>query len=133
MAEAKKEAEKNKYDLMIIDSAPGTGCPVNAALFDANFAILVTEPTPSAFSDLQKILAVVGHFKIPYRLIINKWDMNPEFSQDIKSKFSDKILGKISYDQKIFEAISSLTPIMETNLKAKKEIIKIYHNIKENL
>jgi MinD superfamily P-loop ATPase len=133
VAEAKKEAEKFPYDLMIIDSAPGTGCPVNAALFDANFAILVTEPTPSGFSDLQKILNVVNHFKIPYRLIVNKWDMNPEFSQSIESKFNNKILGKISYDQKIFKAISLLTPIVETNLKAKKEIIKIFQKIKENL
>jgi len=133
VAEAKGEAEKFEYDLMVIDSAPGTGCPVNAALFDANFVILVTEPTPSAFSDLQKILAVVNHFKIPYQLIINKWDMNPDFSQNVENKFNSKILGKISYNQKIFKAISSLTPIMRTNLKTKEEIIKIYHNIKENL
>jgi MinD superfamily P-loop ATPase len=129
VAEAKQEAEKIQYDLMIIDSAPGTGCPVNAALFDANFAILVTEPTPSAFSDLQKILNVVNHFKIPYHLIINKWDMNLEFSQSIEDKFINKILGKISYDQNIFKAISSLTPIMETNLKAKKEIMQFFNRL----
>jgi len=131
VAEAKKEAEKFEYDLMIIDSAPGTGCPVNAALFDANFVVLVTEPTPSGFSDLQKILAVVGHFQIPYRLVINKWDMNPEFSQKVEKKFYDKILGKISYDQNIFKAIANLTPIMETNLKAKEEIKQIYQKLNE--
>ena len=131
VAEAKKQAEKFKYDLMIIDSAPGTGCPVNAALFDANFVILVTEPTPSGFSDLEKILDVVNHFKIPYRLVINKWDMNPEFSQTIESKFSDKILGEISYDQNIFKAISNLTPIMETNLRAKEEIKQIFEKLNE--
>jgi MinD superfamily P-loop ATPase len=129
VAEAKKEAEKFEYDSMIIDSAPGTGCPVNAALFDANFVVLVTEPTPSGFSDLEKILAVVKHFKIPYRLVINKWDMNPQFSQKVENQFKDKILGKISYDQKIFRAISNLTPIMETNLKAKKEIEAIFKRL----
>ena len=126
VAEAKKEAEKFDYDIMVIDSAPGTGCPVNAALFDANFAILVTEPTPSAFSDLEKILAVIDHFRIPYRLIINKWDIDPKFGQKVEKTFSGRILGKISYDQKIFKAISNLTPIMETSLKAKEEIVQIF-------
>jgi MinD superfamily P-loop ATPase len=133
VAEAKKEAEKFEYDLMIIDSAPGTGCPVNAALFDANFAVLVTEPTPSGFSDLQKILAVVDHFQIPYRLVINKWDMNPEFSQKVEKNFYDKILGKISYDQNIFKAIANLTPIMETNLKAKEEITQIFAKLQKEV
>jgi MinD superfamily P-loop ATPase len=129
VAEAKKEAEKFPYDLMIIDSAPGTGCPVNAALFDANFVVLVTEPTPSGFSDFQKILAVVNHFKIPYRLIINKWDMDATFSRKLESQFGGKILGKISYDQQIFKTIANLTPIMEMNLKAREEIKEIYKKL----
>lgn len=130
VAELKKEAEKFSHEIMIVDSAPGTGCPVNAALLDANFVILITEPTPSGFSDLEKILAVVEHFKIPYRLVINKWDINLKFSQRIEKDFRGKVLGKISYDQKIFKAIANLKPIMETNLKAKTEIKQIFNRLK---
>jgi len=133
VAELKEEASKFNYEIMIIDSAPGTGCPVNAAMFDADLAILVTEPTPSGISDLKRVLDVVNHFRIPYWIVINKWDINPEFTQKIEKEFSGKIIGKISYDKKIFKAISSLVPIMKTNLKAKKEIVKIYQKIKESL
>lgn len=133
VAEAKKEAEIFKYDFMIIDSAPGTGCPVNAALFDANFAVLITEPTPSGFSDLEKILAVVDHFKISYRLIINKWDINPKFSKKIENEFKNKILGKISYDQNIFKAVSNLKPILETKTQTKQEIIQIFNKLENDL
>ena len=113
---------------MIIDSAPGTGCPVIAALRDANFVILITEPTPSGFSDLKRVLEVVNHFNVPWGLVINKWDINPQLSDKIE-KWAGKFLGKISYDKEIFKAISHLTPILETNLKAKKEIRKIFEKL----
>lgn len=48
------------------DSA-GIGCPVIASLKGASFVVLVTEPTPSGFSDLKRILEIVNYFKIPYR------------------------------------------------------------------
>jgi MinD superfamily P-loop ATPase len=133
VAELKKEANEFHYEIMLIDSAPGTGCPVNAAMLDANLAILVTEPTPSGISDLKRVLEVVNHFGIPYWVVINKWDINPESTQRIEKEFSGKILGKISYDKNIFKAISKLIPIVKTNLKAKDEIIKIFLKIKENL
>lgn len=129
VVEIKKEAEKYKHDLMLIDSAPGTGCPVIASLQDTNFAILITEPTPSAFSDLKRVLQVVNHFNIPFGVVVNKWDINPEFIRKINKEFKDKFLGKISYDKNIFKAIANLKPIMETNLKAKKEIKVIFKKI----
>jgi len=128
----KQRAEKLKGKLMLIDSAPGTGCPVIASLQDANFAILVTEPTPSGFSDLKRVLEVVNHFKISWRLVINKWDINSPLSNKIEKWAGKKILGKISYDKKIFKAIANLTPILETNLNVKKEIIQIFNKLKIN-
>ena len=125
----KTEAEKFAYNIMIIDSAPGTGCPVTAALRDANFVVLVAEPTLSGFSDLKRVLKVVNYFKIPYKVVINKWDINSGLSKKIERWAKDKFLGKISYDKKIFQAVSNLTPILETNLRAKEEIIKIYNKL----
>ncbi|MCD6233103.1 ATP-binding protein [bacterium] len=129
----KFEAEKFNYDLMIIDSAPGTGCPVIAALRDANFAVLVTEPTLSAFSDLKKVLEVVEHFKIPWGLIVNKWGINNVLAAEIRKYANKKFLGKVSYDRKIFQAVSNLTPILETRLKAREEIEKIYYKLNKLL
>jgi MinD superfamily P-loop ATPase len=129
VAEIKKQAEKFEYDLALIDSAPGTGCPVIASLQGANFVILITEPTPSGFSDLKRVLEVVNHFNIAWGLVINKWDINKTLSQKIEKIFKGKFLGKISYDKKIFTEISKLTPILETNLKAKREIKTIFKKL----
>ena len=133
VAEIKKEADKFNYNLQIIDSAPGTGCPVIAVLQDSNFAVLITEPTPSGFSDLKRVLKVVNHFRIPWRLVINKWDINPELSKKMEKEVSKRFLGRISYDKKIFKAIANLTPIMETNLKAKTEIKDIFKKLNKIL
>jgi len=127
----KAEAEKFKHDLMLIDSAPGTGCPVVASLRSSNFAVLVTEPTPSGFSDLKRVLEVVNHFNVPWGLVINKWDINKKLSNQMGKWARNKLIGKISYDKQIFKAISNLTPILETNLKTKKEIKIIFNKIRK--
>lgn len=120
------------YEIMLIDSAPGTGCPVIASLQDSNFAILITEPTRSGFTDLKRVLEVVNHFNIPYGVVINKWDINKNLSQKIEKWAKEKFSGKISYDKKIFEAIANLTPIMKTNLRAKQEITEVYNKLKND-
>jgi len=117
-------------EIMLIDSSPGTGCPVIASLQGADFALLVTEPTPSGFADLKRVLKVVNHFKIPWGLVINKYDINLQLSNKIKKWSKGKFLGNISYDKNIFKSISDLVPIMETSLKAKKEIKLIYNKLK---
>jgi len=129
VTEIKKEAAQFDYQIMLIDSAPGTGCPVIASLMGANFTVLITEPTPSGFSDLKKVLKVIKHFNIPYSLVINKWDINKSLSRRMEKWAGEKLLGKISYDQKIFRAIANLKPILKTNLKAKEEIKDIFKNL----
>ena len=99
---------------------------------------MVTEPTLSGFSDLKRVMKVVNYFDIPWRLVINKWDINQTISKRIEnwaSKISAKnrkdiVLGKISFDKKIFQAISNLKPVIKTNLPAKKEILKIFSDLK---
>jgi MinD superfamily P-loop ATPase len=129
VVETKAEAEKLPHEIMIMDSAPGTGCPVIASLSDVDFVILVTEPTPSALSDLEKVLKVVEYFNKEFALVINKWQLNPKFSKKIENRFRGKILGKISFDKEIYRSIANFKPIIETNLKAKKEIEAIYKKL----
>ena len=133
VTEIKQKAEEFNKEIMLIDAPPGTGCPVIASLQDSDFVLLITEPTPSGFSDLKRVLEVVNHFKVPWAVVINKYELNKKLAIKIKKWARAKFLGSISYDKNIFKAISNLTPIMETNLKAKKEIIKIYNKLKEQI
>jgi len=96
-------------EIMLIDSSAGIGCPVIASITGTDYAIIVTEPTPSGFSDMTKAIEIVNHFKVPYGIIINKFDIN-EFSNSISKK---KILAKIPYDKKFTQALVELKPIIE--------------------
>lgn len=133
VSKLKDKAENFDYKIMIIDSAPGTGCPVIASFQGADFALLITEPTLSGISDLKRVLEVVNHFKLDYSIVINKWDINKKISERICKIFKGKVIGKISYDQGIFKAISNLTPILETRLKEKIEIEKIAKIVKRKI
>lgn len=128
----KEKAEEFDHQVMMIDSPAGTGCPVIAALNGTDLVVLISEPTPSGLADLKRVLTVVNHFQTPYRVVINKWDINPQMTEKIKKEFKDNFLGKISYDKKIFQAIAELKPILKTDLKAKKEILTIFHQLNKN-
>ncbi len=127
----RKKAESINHEIMILDAPAGIGCPVIAAVNGIDFAILITEPTPSGFSDIKRALTVVNHFKIPYGVVINKWDMNTDGSENIESWAKDRLLGKISYDKEIFRTIANLKPVMETNLPARYEIEQIYKKLND--
>ena len=131
--ELRKRADEFDYDVMILDAAAGIGCPVIASIVDSDFAVLITEPTPSGLSDLGRVLEIVNHFHLPYSVVINKWDINPAVAVEIEKKFRDKLLGKISYDKKVIQAIVNLKPVIETDSKVVEEIEMIFKNLKRKI
>ncbi len=117
---AEKLVDKESMDVLLADSAAGIGCPVIASINGSDFVIAVTEPTPSALSDLKKGLKVVEHFKIPYGIIINKWDINEKFSkkiEDFAKESNISLLGRIPYDEDFVNALVNLTPAVVWNKK----------------
>ena len=114
---------------MVLDAAAGIGCPVIASVAGCDYAILVTEPTPSGFADLGRALEIINHFKIPYKIILNKWDINPDMSRKIEEWSGERFLGKISYDRKVVDSIVNLRPVITSDSKATKEIKEIFEKL----
>ena len=103
-------------DVMLVDAAAGIGCPVIASVAGSDYVIGVCEPTPSGFSDLKRALSVVNHFNIPYGIVINKFDLNPEYTQKIEEfakKKGIRILSKLGYDKCFMDALVNLVPVIE--------------------
>ena len=91
----------------IIDGSPGTGCPVIASITGAAYALAVTEPTVSGLHDLQRVLEVIQHFRIPSGVIVNKADLNANMTEKIREmakKNNATFLGTLPYDFRITEA-----------------------------
>lgn len=129
----REKAKGFEHDFMIMDAAAGIGCPVIASVRGTNFAVLVTEPTPSGFSDLKRIIEIVEHFNTPYGIVINKWDINKKTSEEIEKWAGENFLGKISYDKKVIDSIVNLQPVLFSDSKVVDEIRKVSSKLKEKI
>ncbi len=97
---AKNVAEEKGFDYIIIDGPPGVGCPVMASMTGVNIAVAITEPTPSGLHDLNRVIELTKHFQIPLKVIINKYDLNPEMSMTVENELKGKdieVIGKIPF------------------------------------
>ncbi len=109
-------AKEKNLGLILIDGPPGIGCPVTASLTGVNLILAVTEPTLSGIHDLERILKLTEHFKIPSMVCINKFDINLENSQQIISycdKNGSKLVGRIPYEPKVVEALVNRKTVMD--------------------
>ena len=131
---AREIARKENAELILVDSSAGIGCPVIASVNGSDYVIAVTEPTPSALSDLKRGLKIVNHFGIPFGIVINKYDLNKEFSNKIE-KFAQKnkipILGKIPYNKGFVKALVNLKPAVIYNKRFELLFIRILDNLKK--
>jgi MinD superfamily P-loop ATPase len=128
--ELRRRAGAFDHDVMILDSAAGIGCPVTASITGCDFAFLVTEPTPSGFADLGRVLEVVNHFRIPFGVVVNKWDINPEVSKRIEDWSGEHLLGRIPYDREVLKSIVNLEPVVNSDSKAAIEILKVFEKLR---
>ena len=109
-------AKEKNLNLILIDGPPGIGCPVTASLTGVNLILAVTEPTLSGIHDLERILKLAEHFKIPSMVCINKFDINLENSQKIISYCKNngsKLVGRIPYEPKVVEALVNRKTVMD--------------------
>ncbi len=97
-------ARERWADLVLIDGPPGTGCPVIAAMTGVDLVVAVTEPTPSARSDLERLLRLTRHFHCPVGVVFNKADLNPELVRSTAGELAARgvaVLGDLPYDERV--------------------------------
>lgn len=105
--EAKRLADEQGNDLLIVDGSPGIGCPVIASITGADVVLIVTEPTVSGQHDLERVTALTAHFGIPTAVCVNKYDINLEITQRIATVAEANnipLLGQIPYDPVVTRA-----------------------------
>ncbi len=85
--------------VVILDAPPGTSCPVVETVSDADYIILVTEPTPFGMHDLKLMIALVRELGLPFGVVINKANLG---SQEIYSYLKEayvEILSEIPFSK----------------------------------
>jgi MinD superfamily P-loop ATPase len=136
--EAKKLSEKIGLDLILTDGPPGVGCPVIASLGGASAVLIVAEPTVSGTHDMQRVVDLAQHFRVPAMVCVNKYDLNLELTQEIENFAKDKGLpcvGHIPFDPIFTRAMVKGQTIFEynTNSEAGESVKQIWQKISKKL
>ena len=131
--QAKRIANEQNRDLIIVDGAPGIGCPVIASIGAADLVLVVTEPTISGQHDLNRVIELTEHFKIPTAVCINKYDINIEIAKAIEREAQEQnleVVGKIAYDIAVTKAQIAAKSIVEySNNGLKGQIVSLWESI----
>jgi MinD superfamily P-loop ATPase len=92
--------------LEIIDSPPGTSCPVIAAVRDADFVVLVTEPTPFGLHDLTLAVETVRRINLQFGVVINRAGVGDDRVNRYCEQEKIPILLEIPNDMRVAKAYS---------------------------
>ena len=132
--EVKKEAENKKDNRdIIIDSPPGTSCPVIASIYGSDYCILVAEPTPFGLYDLKLMVEVVRKMGIKFGVIVNKAGIGGKEIYKYCEKEEIPILLEIPYSRKIAELYSKGIPFIEEMEDWKEKFKSFFESLKEKI
>lgn len=85
--------------LVILDAPPGTSCPVVETIADANYIILVSEPTPFGLHDLKLMIKLVRELDRPFGVVINKANLGNREIYQYLEKENVEILSEIPFSR----------------------------------
>jgi MinD superfamily P-loop ATPase len=120
--ESKRLADEKNLDLILTDGPPGVGCPVIASIGGASAVLIVAEPTLSGIHDMERVVQLANHFKVPVMVCVNKFDLNLELTRDIENFAKDEgmsCLGRIPFDPVFTKAMVQGQTIIEYNSESK--------------
>ncbi len=129
---ARDVAEERGLALVIVDGAPGIGCPVIASLTGADAVLLVTEPTVSGRHDLERVVQVVKQFRLPFAVCANKADLNPEMTRRIRVEAGDSgaaFVTTVDYDTDVTRAQVQGVDIITHGGRAAAEIKDLWEHV----
>lgn len=95
------EDSRDIEDITLIDCPPGSACIVMESIKDADYCILVGEPSIFGVHNLQMVHELVTLFKKPNGVILNKCIDGENPSETFCIDNNIKILGKIPFDRKL--------------------------------
>ncbi len=115
---------------VIIDSPPGTSCPVIASVKDSDYCILVTEPTPFGLYDLKIAANVLRKLGVPFGIVVNRSGIGDRKVYDYCKDQGINILLEIPYMKEIAISYSKGEPFVNQMEAWKLKFSEMFEEIK---
>lgn len=118
VTEVKRQMKSATADVgfAIIDGSPGIGCPVIASLSGVDMVLIVSEPSISGISDMERIINTAAKFGVKTAVCINKFDTNMQNTEKIENFCTDhgiSLMGRIPFDSDAVKAINNGQTIVD--------------------
>lgn len=116
----------NPKRVTLLDAPPGTGCPAIETLRGANFALLVTEPTPFGLHDLRLALEVTRILGVPAGVVISKDGIGTDALERYCIKAGIPVLLRIPMDRRIAAAYAHGIALVEAFPEWNEAFVGLY-------
>ena len=127
--QVKKKADTEK--VVIVDTSPGTSCPVVHSIKGSDFCLLVTEPTPFGLNDLTLAVETVKKIGIQCGVIINRSSENDSIIENYCEEQVIPLLMKIPLDTEVAKMYSKGVTLAEGIPIWKAKFKSLYNKIQE--
>ncbi len=87
--------------VVVVDAPPGTSCPVVEAVQDADFVILVAEPTPFGVHDLSLVVDMVRQLQKKFAIVINKAQEGNRLVEDYAEREGIPVIFRLPFSEEI--------------------------------
>jgi septum site-determining protein MinD len=129
---------RKKFKVILVDSAPGIGSEVVAALKACNEIIIVTDPYVPTIASTLKTFRVAERYKVPILgVVVNRVAGDPfELPiKEIRRALGWPIMGVIPEDKKVREATAAGIPVIKyyPKSKAAKEFRRLAETLANRL
>ncbi|MCB0804232.1 MAG: ATP-binding protein [Bacteroidales bacterium] len=135
--EAKKIAEDEFKDFILVDGSPGIGCPVVSSLSGAHFVVMVTEPSVPGFHDLKRLFTLIKKFSLKAGCIINKFDINKQITKEIENYLKEENIlhiANLPYNEDFIRAMTKGQTVVEyTDGGVRNLIEQSWNKIKDEI
>ena len=130
----KKYLAASDHRLVILDSSPGTSCPVVETMRDADFVLMVTEPTPFGLHDLRLAVQVArDELGLPVGVVINRDGIGDAGVEQYCACESIPVLLRIPLDRRIAELTSDGHALVEVLPEYGYAFLSLWQRIVEQM
>lgn len=120
--------EADPQHLILLDTSPGISCPFVATVEQADFIILVAEPTPFGLHDLKLSVSTLRQLQKPFGVIVNKSGLGNRAVYQWLDEDKIPLLLEIPFDKDIARTYSEGKILSQEN-EAYRKIFQQVLNI----
>ncbi len=125
-----KKYTEHSSAMIIYDAPPGTSCPVLETVSNADYVILVTEPTPFGLHDLKITIELLKDLHKPFGVIVNKAGLGNDDVYHFLKKNNIELLGKIPFTKKYASDYASGNILNNIPMEIESTYLRIAEKLK---